>query len=198
MEFPTMPNLRTTPWIVSLLLLTGGIATASAMPGPFASPPIATISEPPPPADGPTTVQLRFAAYSGATEAGTSLPNDLLPLQTEIEATLAEWDLRQDLAELKVLFKLAELHELARWSSTVPTPLGQVTTSVSARTRIELTSRLTDSKTAEVSIKLFDNGELVAAPRMISELGERMVMSTTNPDQGTFFLLFLEINPGDN
>ncbi|MBZ0113938.1 MAG: hypothetical protein K8J08_15855 [Thermoanaerobaculia bacterium] len=194
-----MPNLRVTRLIAFLSLLVPAVtAAAKPMPAGTAAEPVQVPSETPPPLDSPTTLLLRFAAYSGATEAGASFPNDLLPLQTEIEATLADWDLRQDLAELQDLFKLAELHELARWSSTVPTPLGQVTTSVSARSRLELASRLIDAKTVEVSIKLFDNGELVSAPRMISELGERMVMSTSDAERGVFFLLFLEVNASDD
>jgi hypothetical protein len=184
--------------VAFLLLLVGAVATASnAMPSSSAALPTWVASEVSSPAERPATLLVRFAAFAGATEAGASLPDDLQPLQTEIEATLADWDLRQDLAELQGLFKLAELHELARWSSTVPTPVGHVTTSVSTRSRIELTSRLIDAKTVEVSIKLFDNGELVSAPRMISELGERMVMSTSDPEKGAFLLLFLEVNAGD-
>ena len=143
----------------------------------------------------PTVLQLDFAAVYGAREPG-EVPAKSGALGGELEERLEDWDLSGDLDELKQLFKLAELEEISRWSSTVPANRGSVEIRVSDRWRLELETQLTSPDKVEIKVRLFENEKLAAAPRLITLFGDRVALSTESED-GYMLFLFAEVNPLD-
>ena len=143
-------------------------------------------------ASAPESLFIRFAVVEGAREAGGD-PGRLAELQDELASDLEDWDLESDLEELARVFALEHLEEVSRWSSTVPARRGAVSTELANGVRIELESRLETDEIVVLRGEIYRDDEIVLAPTVRMEIGQRTVISSGSAD-GDFLFVFVEVS----
>ena len=115
----------------------------------------------------------------------------------ELARFLVEWEPGKETEEIRDLFALEGLSEVVRQALVLPAGGGQsnsvyVHDGVSFDVRFDVRPDPDDSVTASVEIRR--DGSLLSAPRVITPLGERAIVSTTNGPEAPFLFLVVEVD----
>jgi TonB family protein len=107
---------------------------------------------------------------------------------------LTQWDPQADNPEIRRIFALRGLSEVARQSARLPADGGELVGSVRVGDRlwrVELDVRPRPNGTAALAARISRDGELVAAPTVLASFGERAIVSTASETEA--WLLFLVV-----
>lgn len=142
-------------------------------------------------ADGEDVLVARYACLIGGREAGTAPTAAGVLSGEELSAFLLEWTPESDNQEVREVFALNDLGELARQASQLPLAGGAVSGIYNyggARFDIAMNIRpagaIEDAVTINTEIRR--EGELLSGPRIHTPLGERAIVTTTNGPEAPF------------
>ncbi|MDH3254956.1 MAG: energy transducer TonB [Acidobacteriota bacterium] len=145
---------------------------------------------------------VRYACLVGGREAGTAPTAAGVLSREELSDFLLEWEPDADNREVREVFALNELGELARQASQLPAD-GMVVSGVYAHgdSTFEIDMNIRPARTLEegdelmtVAAEIKRNGELLAGPLIHTRLGERAIITTTNGPEAPFLFLVVEID----
>lgn len=145
---------------------------------------------------------VRYACLVGGREAGSAPTAAGVLSREELSDFLLEWQPEADNREVREVFALNELGELARQASQLPAD-GMVVSGVYAHgdSTFEIDLNIRPARTLEgneelmtVAAEIKRNGELLSSPLIHTRIGERAIITTTNGPEAPFLFLVVEID----
>lgn len=138
---------------------------------------------------------LRHALLVGGRDAGSVPLTGEARSAKELATYLAEWEPGRESEEIRELFALEGLSEVVRQALVLPVKGGEsnavyVTDGVAFEVDFDVQPYETEGISAAVEIRR--DGELLAAPRVVTALGERAIVSMTNGPEAPFLFLVIE------
>ncbi len=179
-----MKPARSIPILLALLLLSG--STALAFDGEGAE----------------DVLVVRYACLIGGREAGTAPTAAGVLSREELSDFLLEWQPEADNEEVRQVFALNDLGELARQASQLPLAGGSVSgTYAHGDSSFEITMKIRPGRTIEppsevmtIFAEIKRGGELLSGPTIHARLGERAIITTTNGPEAPFLFLVVEVD----
>lgn len=140
---------------------------------------------------------VRYAFLIGGRGAGDAPPSAGVLSQEELTKFLIDWDPDSDNAEVRRVFALNHLGEVARQAVQLPLEGGQVQgvypygkSSYEVRLHVEPAK----DGTVMVSAQMLRDGQLFAAPQVRQAMGERAIISSSHDSENLFIFLVLEVD----
>lgn len=147
------------------------------------------------------TLVVRYACLVGGRDAGTAPTAGGVMSSDELSQFLLEWQPDADNDEVRGVFALNDLGELARQASEMP-PEGMVASGVYAHgdSTFEITMDIRPSRTIEssrevmtIAAEIKRNGKILSAPLIHTPLGERAIITTKDGPEAPFLFLVVEV-----
>ncbi len=179
-----MPPTRSTPIFLALLLLSSATALAYAGPG------------------DEDVLVVRYACLIGGREAGTAPTAAGVLSREELSDFLLAWQPEADNEEVRQVFALNDLGELARQASQLPLAGGSVSgTYAHGDSSFEIAMKIRSGRPIEpqsevmtILAEIKRGGELLSGPTIHTRLGERAIITTTNGPEAPFLFLVVEVD----
>lgn len=156
---------------------------------------LAAAPEPPPPTAAENVLLLRYALLAGGRGAAPAPAVAGALGRAELQESLLQWDPDADNAEVRRVFALNHIAEIARQASQLPAAGGMSTalfTHGEARFDIQLRVE-PDAGSAVVHAEIRHDGELVSAPRVATPFGERVIVSAEDGPAAPLLFLVLDV-----
>jgi TonB family protein len=159
----------------------------------------APASVPEPPAAGaPGGLLVRYALLVGGRGAGTAPAAAEVLSRDELTKTLLDWDTDTDSSEVKRLFALHHLGEVARQAYELPAGGGHARGFYNyggAVYELGLEARPRAGDTILFKAEIRRDRETLSSPEVIARLGERAILSTENGGDAPFLFFVVEATP---
>ena len=183
-----MKALRSILMLLALLLLSSPAALAFAGPGDGDA--------------GEDVLVVRYACLIGGREAGTAPTAAGVLSREELSDFLLEWQPEADNEEVRKVFALNDLGELARQASQLPLAGGSVSgVYAHGDSSFEIAMKIRPGRTIEPEAEVMTilaeikrGGELLSGPTIHTRLGERAIITTTNGPEAPFLFLVVEVD----
>lgn len=140
---------------------------------------------------------VRYAFLIGGRGAGDAPPSAGILSQEELTKLLVDWDPGSDNAEVRRVFALNHLGEVARQAVQLPLEGGQVQGVYpygKSSYEVRLHVKPAQDGTVMVSAQMLQNGVLFAAPQVRQAIGERAIISSSHDSEHLFIFLVLEVD----
>ncbi|MCP4201200.1 MAG: energy transducer TonB [bacterium] len=145
---------------------------------------------------------VRYASLVGGREAGSAPISSGVLGRRELHQFLLEWQPESDNAEVREVFALNDLGELARQATQLPLNGGAVSgVYVHGDSSFEIDMDIRPSKTLDsgddvmtISAKIKRDGELLSGPTIHTRLGERAIVTSAEGPDGPFLFLVVEVD----
>lgn len=152
--------------------------------------------------EGEDVLVVRYACLVGGREAGTAPTSAGVLSRGELSDFLLAWQPEADNAEVREVFALNDLGELARQASQLPLAGGSVSGAFAhgdSTFEIDMKIRPAETGDAEreilsISAEIRRAGKLLSGPRIHTTLGERAIVTTTNGPEAPFLFLVVEVD----
>jgi TonB family protein len=176
--------------------LPASFATAAAL-GALVSVFVAAPATAAPAASAERQLAVRYALVVG-NRGEARLPDFGRVLSDRLMADyLTQWDPHSDNPEILRLFALEGLSEVARQAARLPAAGGEMAgtaTVGSTDWRVDLDVRPRDGGAAAITARIARDGEPYSAPMVVSRLGEKAIVSTQDPTDGSFLFLVAQVD----
>jgi TonB family protein len=151
---------------------------------------------------------VRYAALVGGREAGSAPFSSGVLGREELSEFLLEWQPESDNKEVRGVFALNDLGELARQATQLPLSGGAVSgVYAHGDSSFEIGMNIRPAKTIDsgddvmtIQAEIKRRGELLSGPTIRTRLGERAIITTANGPEAPFLFLVVEIDrvsPGE-
>jgi TonB family protein len=145
---------------------------------------------------------VRYACLIGGREAGSAPVSAAVLSPKELHDFLLEWEPEADNEEVRQVFALNGLGELARQASQVPLAGGAVSGAYPRGDAIfEINMAIRPQRldpngesVIKISAAIHRNGKLLSMPTIFAPLGERAIISTANGPEAPFLFLVVEVD----
>ncbi|MEM7355594.1 MAG: energy transducer TonB [Acidobacteriota bacterium] len=145
---------------------------------------------------------VRYASLVGGREPGSAPTSAGVLSKEELIELLIEWQPETDNDEVRDLFALNEIGELARQASQLPVSGGSVSgvyihggASYEIDLNIQPAASTYEGKEVfSVAAEISLNGELISGPRIQTPLGTRAIISTATGPGAPFLFLVVEVD----
>lgn len=150
-------------------------------------------------APGEDVLVVRYACLVGGREAGTAPTSAGVLSREELSDFLLEWKPQADNDEVREVFALNDLGELARQASQLPLAGGSVSGAFAhGDSNFEIDMKIRPARTNQevlsISAEIRRGGELLSGPTIHTPLGERAIITTTNGPEAPFLFLVVEVD----
>ncbi len=141
---------------------------------------------------------VRFAALIGSRDLGTTPVGGVVYSPAELAETIVDWNPGRDDSEVKRVLQLSELGEALRQIGELPAGGGRLSATFvlrSATFDVDL-HVLTSERNPDMvvgRVELSRDGKLVSAPQISTQLGDRAILTATDPDSSLFHLYVFEV-----
>ena len=165
--------------------------SAGAAPASAAAPAAAATAAPP-------GLLVRYALLVGGRGAGAAPAAAAVLSRDELTKTLLDWDTDSDSTEVKRLFALHHLGEVARQAYELPPAGGHARGFYNyggAVYELGLEARPRAGDTILFEAEIRRDGKVLSAPQVIARLGERAILSTENGGETPFLFFVVEATP---
>ena len=147
-------------------------------------------------ADEGDALLVRYALLVGGREAGKAPSSAGVLSRDELTKTLIEWNPGADNGEVRRVFALNDLGEVARQAVELPLRGGQVEGAyhhggASFEIRLAVTPGQED---VTLSAQMLRNGKLLSSPRIVQALGERGILSANGGPEAPFLFFVVEVD----
>ena len=142
------------------------------------------------------TLLVRYALLVGGREAGKAPSSAGVLSRDELTKTLIEWNPGADNGEVRRVFALNDLGEVARQAVELPLRGGQVEGTYhhgGASFEIRLAVK-PGQEDVTVSAQMLRNGRLLSSPRIVQALGERGILSANGGPEAPFLFFVVEVD----
>jgi TonB family protein len=144
----------------------------------------------------------RYACLIGGREPGTAPTTAGVLSREELSDFLLEWQPGADNEEVRRVFALNDLGELARQASQLPLAGGSVSGVYAHGDKsFEIGMKIRPGRSLEpdagvmvITAEIKRGGELLSGPTIHTRLGERAIITTTNGPEAPFLFLVVEID----
>ncbi len=151
---------------------------------------------------GEDVLVVRYASLVGGREAGTAPTSAGVMSREELSDFLLAWKPQADNDEVRRVFALNDLGELARQASQLPLAGGSVSGAFAhgdSNFAIDMKIRPArtldpDQEVMSISAEIRRGGELLSGPTIHTVLGERAIITTTNGPEAPFLFLVVEVD----
>ncbi len=151
---------------------------------------------------GDDVMVVRYACLVGGREAGTAPTSAGVLSREELSDFLLEWKPQADNDEVREVFALNDLGELARQASQLPLAGGSVSGAFAhgdSNFEIDMKIRPANSldpsrEVLSISAEIRRGGKLLSGPTIHTPLGERAIITTTNGPEAPFLFLVVEVD----
>ncbi len=151
---------------------------------------------------GDDVMVVRYACLVGGREAGTAPTSAGVLSREELSDFLLEWKPQADNDEVREVFALNDLGELARQASQLPLAGGSVSGALAhgdSNFEIDMKIRPANSldpnrEVLSISAEIRRGGKLLSGPTIHTPLGERAIITTTNGPEAPFLFLVVEVD----
>jgi TonB family protein len=142
------------------------------------------------------TLLVRYALLVGGREAGKAPSSAGVLSRDELTKTLIDWDPGADNGEVRRVFALNDLGEVARQAVELPLKGGQVEGAYHhAGASFEIRLAVTPGKEdVTLSAQMLRNGKLLSSPRIVQALGERGILSANGGPEAPFLFFVVEVD----
>jgi TonB family protein len=150
-----------------------------------------------PPAGASESLLVRYAFLVGGREAGSAPRSAGVLSREELTKVLLDWNPGADNAEVRRVFALNHLGEVARQAVQIPQGGGQVAGEYAfggASFEMRLDVKPAADGTVTVAAQMLRNGRLFSAPTVRQRLGERAILSSTGGPEAAFVFFVVEVN----
>jgi TonB family protein len=142
------------------------------------------------------TLLVRYALLVGGREAGKAPSSAGVLSRDELTKTLIDWNPGADNGEVRRVFALNDLGEVARQAVELPLRGGQVEGTyhhggASFEIRLAVTPGQED---VTLSARMLRNGKLLSSPRIVQALGERGILSANGGPEAPFLFFVVEVD----
>ena len=150
-------------------------------------------------ATGEDVLVVRYACLVGGREAGTAPTSAGVMSHAELSEVLLEWQPQADNDEVRKVFALNDLGELARQASQMPLTGGSVSGAFAhGDSNFEIDMKIQPVQSGQemisISAEIRHGGELLSGPTIHTPLGERAIITTTNGPAAPFLFLVVEVD----
>jgi len=148
-------------------------------------------------ADAPEVLLVRYAFLVGGREAGSAPPSAGVLSQEELTKVLVDWNPAADNAEVRRIFALHHLGEVARQAAELPLAGGRVQGFYSyegASFEVRLDVRPAKDGSLTVAAQMLRNNHLLSAPEVRQAFGERAILSSTGGPESPFLFFIVEVD----
>ncbi len=151
---------------------------------------------------GEDVLVVRYACLVGGREAGTAPTSAGVLSREELSDFLLAWKPQADNDEVRQVFALNDLGELARQASQLPLAGGSVSGAFAhGDSNFEIDMKIRPARTIEpdqevmsISAEIRRNGKILSGPTIHTPLGERAIITTTNGPEAPFLFLVVEVD----
>jgi TonB family protein len=151
--------------------------------------------------DGEVLV-VRYACLVGGREAGSAPVTAGVLGRKELSDFLLEWEPDSDNQEVREVFALNDLGELARQAGQLPLAGGVVSGAYAhGDASFEIDMDVRPARSVEsgddvmsISAEIKRDGELLSGPTIHTRVGERAIITTTNGPEAPFLFLVVEVD----
>jgi len=153
-------------------------------------------------AKGDDVLIVRYASLIGGRETG-AVPGSAGVLSREaLSDLLLEWEPGLDNEEVRQIFALNELGELARQASQLPLTGGSVSGLYAhGDSSFEINMNIGPARSGRdhsefitIRAEISRDGELISGPSITTALGKRAIVTATNGPEAPFFFLVIEVD----
>lgn len=147
-------------------------------------------------AEDGNTLLVRYALLVGGREAGKAPSSSGVLSRDELTKTLIDWNPGADNGEVRRVFALHDLGEVARQAVELPLRGGQVEGTYhhgGASFEIRL-AVIPGEKDVTLSAQMLRNGKLLSSPRIVQALGERGILSANGGPEAPFLFFVVEVD----
>lgn len=139
---------------------------------------------------------VRYALLVGGREAGKAPSSAGVLSRDELTKTLIDWNPGADNGEVRRVFALNDLGEVARQAVELPLRGGQVAgTYHYAGASFEIRLAVTPGqKDLTLSAQMLRNGRLLSSPKIVQTLGERGILSASGGPEAPFLFFVVEVD----
>jgi TonB family protein len=142
------------------------------------------------------TLLVRYALLVGGREAGKAPSSAGVLSRDELTKALIDWNPGADNREVRRVFALNDLGEVARQAVELPLKGGQVEGAyhhggASFEIRLAVTPGQED---VTLSARMLRNGRLLSSPRIVQALGERGILSANGGPEAPFLFFVVEVD----
>ena len=155
-----------------------------------------------PEAEGEDVLVVRYACLVGGRDAGTAPTAAGVLSREELSDFLLEWKPQADNEEVRQVFALNDLGELARQASQLPLAGGSVAGAFAhGDSNFEIDMKIRPARTLDpeqevlsISAEIRRGGKLLSGPTIHTPLGERAIITTKNGPEAPFLFLVVEVD----
>lgn len=147
-------------------------------------------------AEEDNTLLVRYALLVGGREAGKAPSSAGVLSRDELTKTLIDWNPGADNGEVRRVFALNDLGEVARQGVELPLAGGQVEGTYhhgGASFEIRLAVK-PGEEDVTLSAQMLRNGRLLSSPRIVQALGERGILSANGGPEAPFLFFVVEVD----